>query len=249
LNSQEIESAARLLTTARQQRSRIDRLPAVPCSVAEAHAIQDAITASLGWPVGAFKANAPKDGEANRGIIYQRLIHPSPACITAAEVTRCGVEGEVAFVFRHDFPARTEAYARAEVAAGVDALAAIEVIDSRFTDPDPLPALEKLADSFGNGAFVSGEPLDAWRRLNLAALTVSLSVNGTTVLEQQASHPTGDPLQVAVALVNMMRAAGGVTAGPFVTTGSCTGVRYLQPGDRCTVHFEGLGSVDLTFQA
>jgi len=249
MNASEIEASVRLLTTARQQRSRIDWLPAVPCSVAEAHAIQDAITASLGWPVGALKANAPKDGEAHRGVIYRRLIHRSPARITAAEVTRCGVEGEVAFVFRHDFPARTEAYSRAEVAAAVDALAAIEVIDSRFTDPDQVPALEKLADSIGNGAFVAAEPLDGWRRLNLAALKVSLSVNETVELEQQASHPTGDPLAVAVALVNMMRAAGGVTAGQFVTTGSCTGVRYLQPCDTCTVRFEGLGSAELTFQA
>ena len=249
MNAQDIEASARLLVAARLERHRIDRLPVVPCSVAEAHAIQDAITSMLGWPVGAFKANTPQDGEANRGVIYARLIHPSPARIATAEVVRCGVEGEVAFVFRHDFPGRTEAYSRAEVAAGVDALAAIEVIDSRFSDPDSVPALEKLADSFGNGAFVPGEPLDGWRRLDLCALKVSLSVNGTVELDQQGSHPTGDPLAVAVALVNMMRASGGVTAGQFVTTGSCTGVRYLQPGDRCTVSFEGLGSAEVTFQA
>jgi len=91
--------------------------------------------------------------------------------------------------------------------------------------------------------------LDGWRRLDLCALKVSLSVNGTVELDQQGSHPTGDPLAVAVALVNMMRASGGVTAGQFVTTGSCTGVRYLQPGDRCTISFEGLGSAEVTFQA
>jgi 2-keto-4-pentenoate hydratase len=60
-------------------------------------------------------------------------------------------------------------------------------------------------------------------------------------------HPTGDPLGVAVALANMMRDKGGVRAGQFVTCGSFTGLRYLQPGDTCDVRFEGLGAAEVTF--
>jgi 2-keto-4-pentenoate hydratase len=38
-----------------------------------------------------------------------------------------------------------------------------------------------------------------------------------------------------------------VRAGQFVTCGSCTGLRYLKPGDVCGVQFEGLGGAEVTF--
>jgi 2-keto-4-pentenoate hydratase len=76
---------------------------------------------------------------------------------------------------------------------------------------------------------------------------VTLTVNGAPVLEQVGGHPTGDPLGVAVVLANMMREQGGVRAGQFVTCGSCTGLRYLKPGDVCGVRFEGLGDAEVTF--
>ena len=87
----------------------------------------------------------------------------------------------------------------------------------------------------------------AWQSLALGKLKVTLTVNGEPVLEQVGGHPTGDPLGIAVALVEMMRGTGGVKAGQFVTCGSCTGLRYLKPGDVCGVSFEGLGTAEVTF--
>jgi 2-keto-4-pentenoate hydratase len=76
---------------------------------------------------------------------------------------------------------------------------------------------------------------------------VTLRVNGAAVMEKAGGHATGDPLGVAVALVNMMRDQGGVRAGQFVTCGSYTGLRYLKPGDVCGVRFEGLGAAEASF--
>jgi 2-keto-4-pentenoate hydratase len=45
----------------------------------------------------------------------------------------------------------------------------------------------------------------------------------------------------------MMRERDGVRAGQFVTCGSCTGLRHLQPGDVCSVRFGGLGVAEVTF--
>ncbi len=61
------------------------------------------------------------------------------------------------------------------------------------------------------------------------------------------SHPTGDPLETAVALVNMFRSGAGVRAGQLVTCGSYTGMRFLKPGDTCTARFEGLGAAEVMF--
>jgi 2-keto-4-pentenoate hydratase len=190
---------------------------------------------------------APADGEPTRGLIYAETIHASPARVPAAAVPQCGVEAEVAFVFRRDFAARAAAYSRDEVAAAVDACAAIELVTSRYRDSDRASALEKLADSISNGGFVHALPATDWRSLELGRLKVTLIVNGATVLDQAGGHPTGDPLGVAAALVNLVRDKGGVRAGQFVTCGSYTGLRYLKPGDVCGVCFEGLGSAEVTF--
>lgn len=249
MDQQKIEQAAALLVQARRRLAPIAGLPPEchPGSVAEAHAIQDAVTAALHKPVGAFKANAPADAEPTRGVIYADTISASPARIPAAEVPLCGVEGEVAFVFRRDLPARATPYTRDEVAAAMDACAAIEVVTSRYQDLGNASNLEKLADSISNGAFVHSVPIANWRGLELGKPRVTLTVNGETVLEQNGGHPTGDPLGVAVALVNMMREQDGVRAGQFVTCGSFTGLRFLKPGDRCGVRFEGLGAAEVTF--
>ena len=101
-------------------------------------------------------------------------------------------------------------------------------------------SIDKLADCISNGAFVYAPPIKQWQGLELGKLTVALTVNGAAVLEQVGGHPTGDPLGIAVALVEMMRGTTGVKTGQFVTCGSCTGLRYLKPGDVCGVRFEEL---------
>jgi len=249
MDTQQIADAAALLVKARRGGPLLADLPGDvrPAGVADAHAIQDAVTAALGKPVGAFKAMAPANAEATRGVIYADTIYSSPARMPAAEVPQCGVEGEVAFVFRRDLPARAAPYTRDEVAAAVDACAAIEVVTSRYANSDAVSNLEKLADCISNGAFVHAAPPADWRALELGKLKVTVMVNGTPVLEQVGGHPTGDPLGVAVVLVNMWRDKGGVRAGQFVTCGSCTGLRYLKPGDVCGVRFEGLGAAEVTF--
>ena len=153
-----IAEAAALLVAARRGRFRIPLPPPAcrPTSVSEAHAIQDAVTATLGAAVGAFKANAPAGAEPTRGVIYAPTVHPSPSRIPASLVPQCGVEGEVAFVFRADLPPRPTPYTREEVAAVIDACPAIEVVTSRYADPDAASPLDKLADCVNNGAFVHG---------------------------------------------------------------------------------------------
>ena len=244
----EIQRAATLLIQARRGLV-MTGLPAEcqPASVADAHAIQDAVTAALGRSIGAFKANAPANAEPTRGVIYADTVLASPARLPASRGTECGVEGEVAFVFRRDLPSRATPYTREEVAAAVDACAAIEVVESRYQDLDKASNLEKLADSISNSGFVYGATLADWRGLELGKLKVTLTVNGAPVLDQVGGHPTGDPLGIAVVLVNMMREQDGVRAGQFVTCGSFTGLRLLKPGDVCGVRFEGLGTAEVTF--
>lgn len=250
MDPKRIAEAASLLAAARRAQKRIDGLPEAcrPQSVDEAHAIQDAVTAALGVDVLAYKANAPTAGSPGlRAPIYASLVRISPGRVPTAEAPQCGVEGEVAFRFRHDLPPRATAYTREEVAAAVDACAAIEVVSSRFADPTAMTANDRLADAISNGGFVYGRVVADWRGLDLGRIKVRLTVNGETVVEQAGGHPIGDPLTVAVALVETLRAGVGVKAGQFATCGSYTGLRYIKPGDTCGVSFEGLGAAEMQF--
>ena len=247
MTEQEIDTAARLLAAARQSGDRLDTLPVGPKTADEAHAIQDRVTALLGEQVAAYKANAPAHDEPTRAPIYARMIRQSPAEIGAEETPDLGVEGEIAFHFTRDLGPRSAPYTRTEVAACVEACAAIEVVSSRFRDPSSCSSLAKLADCISNGAFVPGAGNAEWADLDLNRLHVTLLVNGAPVVDQVGGHPSGDPLGVAVALVDLMRNGPGIRAGQYVTTGSCTGLRFLSAGDRCEVAFERLGRAELVF--
>ena len=247
MTEQEIAACAEALFQARRTGQLLEALPVAPSSVAEAHAIQDRVAALFGEPVGAFKAGAPPNQEPTRGLIYARTIRQSPARFAPAEVPHLGVEGEVAFRFTRDLGPSAEPYTREAVAAAVVALPTIEVVAGRFADPRSRPTLEQLADCTINGGLVCGMELQDWSALDMKQLRVTLLVNGEPVLERNGSHPTGDPFGVAVALVNMMRATGGVRKGQIVTTGSWTGLMFLNAGDRCTVRFDTLGEVEVTF--
>ncbi len=244
-----IEKAAALLVQARRDMVPLDGLPAAltPTSIDEGHAIQDATSKGLGKLIGGFKAMAPPAQQPNRGIIYADTIHTSPCDLPARLAPQCGVEGEVAFVFRESLPNRAVPYSRNEVAAAVDALAAIEIVHSRFDIAKPLSNLEKLADSIMNAGLVCGAPNANWRTLDLASIAVTMSVNGEIVPGKNRGHPIGDPLGVAVELANMWRSKGGVRARQIVTCGSYTGLDYLKPGDTCEFTFEGLGSASVRF--
>ncbi len=249
MNNQQVERAARILVQARRDMKPLNGLPdgLKPTTIDEAHAIQDAVSHQLGQLIAGFKAMAPANGDPNRGIIYGGTIHPSPYKLPASKVPQCGVEGEVAFVFRRDLPARDKPYTRNEVASVIDACVAIEVVHSRFGPKAPVSNLEKLADSISNGALVHDVPRSDWRGLRLGKLKVTLSVNGKSRLDQVGGHPTGDPLGIAVVLANLWRHKGGVRTGQFVTCGSFTGLKFLKPGDVCSVRFEGLGQAEVTF--
>ncbi|MFI4988741.1 MAG: 2-keto-4-pentenoate hydratase [Alphaproteobacteria bacterium] len=251
MDSKAITAAATLLVEARRSGRHLAGLPPElrPGTVAEAHAVQAAATRKLGKATGGWKANAPPDGETQWGVLFEELIFPSPARIPAKLVPLLGVEGEIAFRFLADLPERAADYTREEVAAAVVAFPAIEVVDTRFGDFMKATPLERLADHGSNGAFVAGLPVAGWRALALAKLHVTLTVGEKTIVDQVGGHPTGDPLQPAVALANAMREAGGIRRGQLVTTGSCTGMNFAKPGDSVVARFEGLGTAEVSFTA
>lgn len=245
-----IEEAAALLVAARRSGVLIDRLPdrCRPAGAADAMAIQEATVRQLGERVAAWKVTTI-DGALVRGAILASRYFDTPASVPARLVPLLGVEAEIAFRFPNGLPARDAEYSYAEVAAAVEALPAIEIVDSRFRDYQGTALLDRSADCISNGGFVAGPSRRDWRSFDLKGIEAVLEIDGKEVVRKAGGHASGDPLLPAIALANDRRRHGGLPAGVVITTGTYTGMNRARPGQRVVARFTGFGTAEVTFTA
>lgn len=245
--------AAALLRAARHDPARrlADLPPGLrPADRAAAIAIQREVARSFaaigGWKVGPL----PPDGAPTCAPLPLAGIRASPAVLSALAFRQRGVEAEVAVRLTRDLPPRPRGYGRDEVADAIDALyPAIEVLQSRFLEPQAVAPLTALADGLSHGAFVHGAPVADWRGIDLAAEQVVQRIDGT-IAATRTGHPGGDLLgQLAWLASEGSVWAGGLKAGQFVTCGSWTGALRVGPAARVEVAFATLGAVALAFSA
>ncbi|HEV7432725.1 MAG TPA: fumarylacetoacetate hydrolase family protein, partial [Steroidobacteraceae bacterium] len=186
-------------------------------------------------------ANAVIDAPAYTQVLKPPLLDPPPF----------GIEAEVAFRLGRDLPplAQGARYERDAVcAAVVSAHTVIEVVASRYIDPQAVSKLELIADQLINSLLVVGPSFPDWQSLPLTALPLEVRVQGHPVFQARGGHPQGDPLLPLVWLANHLSIYGrGLRAGELVTTGSCCGVQYVAAEQTATAHFAGLGSSVVSF--
>jgi 2-keto-4-pentenoate hydratase len=230
-----------------------------PADVAAAYQIQaDAIACAgmtrVGWKIGAA-AQAAMDLLVLDAPFLAPLL--APHCLAdGAEVALVpgqgpGLETEFLVGLGGDLPPRAEPWRDDEVAAAVAFIApAFEVVASRFEGGLKGNGLLAIADFGGNGAIIQGEPVRDWRKLDLAAHALRLSINDRdTVQGSGGALIYGDPIAMVTWLVNQPQLAScGLRRGEFVMTGTCTGLLALQAGDAATADFGALGKVHAAFK-
>ena len=231
-----------------------------PADNAAALAVQrDAVAASglpsVGFKVGSTSAEAQRvlgTTEPGASLVLTDFFHTSPAEIPIDPAHHPAIEGEFAVRLGADLPPRTEAYTYADVEAAVDAAAAaIEVVGSRFKGGLAGKGRFLTTADFGaNIALAVGDWVADWRRFDLAAHRVTVSKNGVLCEEGTGSRALGHPLNVVLWLANKQSDAGrGLQAGEIISTGTCTGLLDVAPGDAVTADFGDLGRVDIQFTA
>jgi 2-keto-4-pentenoate hydratase len=249
---------AQLLWNARASGAVMDQNACeAPRTMAEAYAVQEEIAAlsghaRRGYKVGSTSAEAQKflgTDEPGWGILLEPYVHASPAGVKLVPAQAPAIEGEFAFRMGRDLPVRAAPYTMAEVAAAVDAVAgAIEVVGTRISGG--LAGKGRFlatADGGFNVALAVG-PWVRWDGRDLKAHRVAIAIDGTPRGEGTGSRALGDPMNVLLWLANHMRAAGrGLEAGAIVSTGTCTGVDPVQPGDVARADFGALGAVEIAF--
>jgi len=218
------------------------------------HSLQDAIRVQMatmavlgpigGWKVGAANATA----EPSASPLALSGIRQSPATVQArTRIAEC----EIGFRFAKALPPWDTPYTEAEIIAAIGSCqATIEAVDPRFTNHGGLDPLTILADCGMHGGLVVGPPVAEWRPEMFSALRVVSTVNGALQREVVGSNPGGtDLMRLLVWLANseVVRAAGGLAAGAYVTTGSWTGADLLPAGAHVVGRFDGFPPVEATF--
>jgi 2-keto-4-pentenoate hydratase len=229
-----------------------------PTSSREAYAIQHEIAAlsgqaSRGFKVGSTSLEAQRvlgTNEPGSGLLLAPYVFESPASIAIAPAHTPAVEGEFAFRLGRDLPPRAAPYAMDDVADAVAAVAgAIEVVGTRLAGG--LAGKGRwlvTADCGANIAFVGGRWRAYSRSLDLKPHPVTMTINGALRGSGTGARALGDPLNVLVWLANQQSAAGrGLKSGEIVSTGTCTGLDPVQPGDRVQADFGELGTVEISF--
>jgi 2-keto-4-pentenoate hydratase len=248
-------ASAAVITMARQGRTpRPLDLPIAlrPRDVAEAYAVQDAVVRErgevVGWKVGAASPQAqPARAALTRDSVWVAQAGQAVS-LSANGFAVMGVEAELVYELGADLPARTTPYTAAEVlAAMVSVRAAIEVCDTRYAAWGQQGEWSRLADQACHGALIVGSGTAHVHAVQPLAQGVTLSVNGSVAVQHVTwGNPAGDPLRLLVWLANEgARSLGGLRAGQWVTTGSCTGTVMVAPGTGVAVEFPGLGRAGL----
>jgi 2-keto-4-pentenoate hydratase len=95
---------------------------------------------------------------------------------------------------------------------------------------------------------VLGEPHEYHPGLDLVHHAMELRRNGEPVRRGTGEAALGDPIDSATWLVNLGRSRGErIGAGTLLSTGTCTGHFFAEPGDEMMVDFGTLGQVSLQF--
>ncbi|MGW9397622.1 2-keto-4-pentenoate hydratase [Streptomyces sp. NPDC055642] len=180
------------------------------------------------------------------GVLFADMAVPEGQPVAPGRLLQPKVEAEVALVLGTDLPHRDPTVADL-LRATAFALPALEIVDSRIADWD-ITIVDTVADNASCGLFVLGGtpvPLD---RVDLRAVTMTLTKNGETVSRGSGADCLGSPLTAALWLASTLAGLGDpLKAGDIVLTGALGPMAVAAEGDAFSAHIEGLGTVETVF--
>jgi 2-keto-4-pentenoate hydratase len=180
------------------------------------------------------------------GVLFAEVAHGSGEEVPVDDLLQPKVEAEVALVLRRDLDLGTHTVA--DVIGAVDyVLAAIEVVDSRIAAWD-ITFVDTVADNASSGRFVLGTVPRRLDGLDLAAVEMTMTVNGEPRSSGRGAACLGNPLLAARWLADTMSRAGTpLRAGGVVLTGALGPMVPVAAGDEVVAHVGPLDKVSATF--
>jgi 2-keto-4-pentenoate hydratase len=256
----DIENAGRALGEARRNRMPLADLPGgFPQDEAAAYSIQQQAISAYGGDRAGYKIGATNPAAQEllgtdhpfRAPLFASDCHEDGVAFADPGYGLIGLEPEFALRLGADLPARAQPYTLDEVGTAVASVhPAFELIGLRLPSELFTKVLVVTADFGANAGFVAGEGVADWRQHDLADVAVQVRVEGEEVAKGSGANVLGHPLNALLWLANDLRAAGeGLSAGDWISTGTCAGVIKIQAGQQAVADFGPFGKVGLTLTA
>ncbi len=182
------------------------------------------------------------------GRVFEKTVMRRAGRVPRSGFVKLGIECEIAVELSRDLQPETAPCTRDSVAAAVGAvMAAIEIVDDRYLNYRTLGVPTLIADNFFDSGCVLGDPVRHWRRLDLARLSGTTTVNGAGVGRGTGAMVMGHPFEALAWLANSRakHGLGALHAGEFVLLGSVVETKWLNAGDKVRIEIESLGAVSL----
>jgi 2-oxo-3-hexenedioate decarboxylase/2-keto-4-pentenoate hydratase len=181
------------------------------------------------------------------GGVFASETQTGPGVVEPARYVRVGVECELAVRLGSCLPPEDAPYDPSDLPPRIDSvMAAIELVDDRYSDWSSLPAPVLIADDFFGAGCVLGPEVTDYDPARLGSVHARLLVDGNSVGEGSGAGILGEPLVALAWLANTMAGRGrSLREGEFVLLGSLARTYWVSPGDTViTVESTPLGSVE-----
>ena len=186
-----------------------------------------------------MKVDAPLYGWVTSG-----MLHPYGEPVDLTRYIQPRAEPEIAVLLARDL--HTPATVTSVLAATTAVFAAVDILDSRYTDYHfRLP--DVIADNASAGTFLLGpQAVPPTHLPDLRLLGCVLRVNGDVVATAAGAATMGHPAAAVAWLANRLATRGQTLhAGMVIFTGGLTEPVPLHPGTSITAELEGLGTIEV----
>jgi 2-keto-4-pentenoate hydratase len=244
--------AEAFVTARREGRALPDFPGAVPTTLDQAYAVQDAALARDprtvgGWKVG--RINPPRDGvDRLAGPIFADQIFDARGgeAIAMPVFAEGFAAAEAEFLMQLGSapdPTQTR-FTMDDAAALIGAVhVGIEVASSPFPGINALGPTVTISDYGNNNGLVVGPAIANWREAGILDWPVELRINGAAIGAATAATMLDGPVGAVRFLLELAAARGiALQAGCWVSSGAVTGVHEVVPGDAIEARF-GEGAI------
>lgn len=180
------------------------------------------------------------------GILFHDMEVLNGQPISMSLLMQPKVEAEIAFVLGEDLD--MENMTIVDVIAAIDYIVpAIELVGSRIENWN-IRITDTIADNASASHFVIGHQPKTLDEVDLVSIKMNMTKNGDVVSTGTGADCIGSPLNAVLWLANKMVEIGRpLEAGELILSGSLGPMAEVKSGDEVVAHFEGLGSVSLSF--
>jgi 2-keto-4-pentenoate hydratase len=245
------EIVATHLAEAKRTRRPMDRLPEEtrPKDNEAALATQRRVMELMQERVGGWKCSVPNGERILLAPLPASTINRNSPCPILPKGNVAEIEPEIAFVLSHDLTPRPKPYSEDEVRDAVgEVRLVLELIGSRYREPESISWLELLADSVKHqGMYIGPVISDAWQK-QLESFHLKLGAPEGILFDREVKHPNGHPARPLYWLANFLTSRGEtLKAGSVVTTGSYAGIIEAPMESPLTFNYGSLGSFSVRF--